>query len=181
LKAIDAKLAEPGKNNSIREFGLKSVASSARFSTRHVGRLVDNVAVLPIYCVIIYTFWLPGYEKLFDRERTIPYYTDVFDTSILGRLGLTNMLITAMGVLELCIVAAAAVSLFRREFLPARPAPILKVALFLSASTFAMLGFGLRLIQNHAGTANQFYYFACAVFFLVLVQHRENPNADAAA
>ncbi|MEE6166777.1 hypothetical protein [Mycolicibacterium sp. 120322] len=131
------------------------------------------VILLPLYAVIMYTFWLPGFEKLFDRGRTIPHYENIFKDSILGRLDLTAGLITSMGVLELLIVAISALSLCRREFLPTQPMPFFKVALFLSSTAFAMLGFGLRLIQNHAGAANQFYYFGVTVLFLALVQYRE--------
>ncbi|CDO31770.1 hypothetical protein [Mycolicibacterium porcinum] len=146
---------------------------------QRINKLLDVLALLPIYAVIIYTFWLPGYEKLFDRDRTVPYYAGVFEDSILNRLNLTNILITSMGVLELVIVVVAVVSLVRREFVPGASLPFFKLALFLSATAFAMLGFGLRLIQNHAGTANQFYYFGFAVFFLALVQYRESRAAKA--
>ncbi|WP_418004141.1 hypothetical protein ACNO8X_03365 [Mycobacterium sp. PDNC021] len=141
--------------------------------TQRVNKLLDVVLLLPIYAVIVYTFWLPGYEKLFVRGRTVPYYAGVFKDSILNRLGVTDILITSMGVLELTIVVLAVISLLRREFLPGASLPFFKLALFLSATAFAMLGFGLRLIQNHAGAANQFYYFGFAVLFLALVQCRE--------
>lgn len=137
-------------------------------------KVLEVILPLPIYAVIIYTFWLPGYEKLFDYERTIPYYENLFRGSILDQLGMTAPLIYVVAVLELAIAAAATISLMRGEFLPKMPAPLLKSALWLSMAVFGMLGFGLRLIRDHEGAANQFYYLGVTVFFLAFIQHRES-------
>jgi hypothetical protein len=144
--------------------------------TEGVNRLLGVIGLLPIYAVVMYTFWLAAYEKFFDRHRTIPHYESMFASSIIGRLGATNALITFMGVLEFAAVGILAVSLARREFLAGRQAPLLKLGLWLSATIFAMLGFGLRLIGNHAGTANQYYYLGVTVGFLAFVYFWENRH-----
>jgi hypothetical protein len=141
-----------------------------------VNRLLGVVGLLPIYALVMYTFWLAGYEKFFDRDRTIPHYEAMFASSVIGRLGATNALITFMGVLEFAAGAILAVSLLRREVLAGRQAPLLKLGLWLSTTIFAMLGFGLRLIGNHAGTANQYYYLGVTVGFLAFVYFWENRH-----
>lgn len=143
-----------------------------------VNRFLGVVMLLPLYAVIMYTLWLPAYEKFFDRDRTVPYYGKVFSGSIIDRIGATDLLITSMGVIEFGVIALLVASLLRGEFLPSRTAaPLLTLGLWLAVVVFAMLGFGLRLLQNHAGTANQFYYLGVTLGILAFVQYWKRRTA----
>lgn len=145
-----------------------------------VNRFLGVAMLLPIYAVVIYTLWLPAYEKFFDRDRTVPYYGRVFSDSIIGRMDVTNALITSLGAVEFVAIALLAVSLLRGEFLPSRAtAPLLTLGLWLTVVIFTMLGFGLRLLQNHAGTANQFYYLGVTVGLLAFVQYWKKRTSTA--
>ncbi|MDF0531992.1 hypothetical protein P0W64_19090 [Tsukamurella sp. 8F] len=129
-------------------------------------RLLAAVMLLPIYAMTLYTLWMPAHEKFFESERVLGMYVRIFDGSILDRLGLTVPMIYAIGVLELITVALLVASLARREFLPGRTAPLLLVGLWLATVLYAMLGFGMRLVQNYPGLSSQYIYMIATLGFL---------------
>lgn len=141
-------------------------------------KLLANIQLLPFYAVLTYTMGLPGFTKLFDHERVIGKYTQMFQHTFVDAFPGTSFMIYIFGVLEIAVAFLLFVSLIKKEFLPHRPKTWLNLAIFVSLVTFASLGFGLRLIENHEGAANQYYYFMLTFFAYFLVQKIESSKRE---
>ena len=135
--------------------------------------LLDQLYLLPLYVVLAYTMGLPGWSKIFLHEKVMGRYTPMFADTFIGKTVGTSAMIYLLGVMELAVVVLLAISVARLEFLARQPKLWLKSALFMTMLTFMSLGFGLRLIGNVDGAANQYYYFGVTFFFYLCVAYVE--------
>ena len=124
-----------------------------------MNNLLSKVQLLPLYVVLGYTMGLPGMTKIFDGERVMGKYVELFSNTFVAKFPGTPLMIYLLGIMELAVAGLLFISIARREFLPGHAKTWLRASLFVALVTFAALGFGLRLIENHDGAASQYFYF----------------------
>ncbi len=126
-----------------------------------------KLIIISIQLTLAYLWILAALPKLSDAAY-IANFEKRFAESFLATLpGGMAPQIYFLGILELIAGILALVSLVRLEFLSGS-FTWLQRCLALSAFTFAALGFGLRVIQDYAGSANIFFYLAGTVVFYLL-------------
>jgi hypothetical protein len=141
-----------------------------------VRKVFNNIQLLPLYGVLAYTMGLPGFTKLFNHQSVIEKYETMFKDTFIEQMVGTSSMIYVLGFLEFLVVGLLIISLVKKEFLYGKSKDWLLAALFMTMSTFAALGFGLRLISSHAGAANLFYYFMFTFFTFIWIARFESIN-----
>lgn len=146
---------------------------------KKLSTLLDDLYLLPLYGVLAYTMGLPGWSKIFLHEKVIGRYTPMFADTFIGQILGTSAMIYLLGVMELAVVVLLIISLVRLEFLSCKTKTWLKAAVLMTMLTFMSLGFGLRLIGNVDGAANQYYYFGVTFFFYGCVSYLDRQVGQA--
>lgn len=136
-------------------------------------KFIRNFEVLPLYFVLFYTMGLPGYSKVFTHEAVLPRYAGMFENTLIGAFPGVSPAIYLLGLMEIMVPVLLLVSAARFEFLEKKSKIWLEAALVLTLSTFAALGFGMRLIQNHDSAASLYFYFGATLVALMWVRRRE--------
>ena len=145
--------------------------------TKKLSAFLDDLYLLPIYAVLFYTMGLPGWAKIFAHEQVLTTYTPMFANTFIDTIFGTSLMVYLLGIMEVLAVIFLIPSLAKLEFLHDKPKVWLKAALFTTLVTFVSLGFGLRLIRNHNGAANLFYYFGVTFFFYCWLVYLERQTA----
>ena len=138
---------------------------------------LDDLYLLPIYVVLVYTMGLPGWAKIFSHDQVIGRYVPMFADTFIDKIFGTSLMIYLLGIMEVVVVIFLVPSLAKLEFLYHKPKIWLKASLFTAMITFMSLGFGLRLVSNHDGAANQYYYFGVTFFFYCWVSYLDRQAA----
>lgn len=139
-------------------------------------KVLSNIQLLPLYAVLAYTLGLPGFAKVFNHQSVIGKYSKMFQETFIEQIFGTSFMIYVLGILELLVVVLLLISLFKKEFMFGKSKNWLLAANFTAMVTFASLGFGLRLIENHAGAANLFYYFMFTFFTHLWIMKHERDE-----
>ncbi len=132
-------------------------------------RILERVRLIPIYLLFLYTWFLTGFGKLLGSGVPESFANDFGGTFLASFPGLT-VAFYQIALLEVGAGLLFVVSLLKGEFLPNRERPFLQLGLSASLLTFAVLGFGMRLINNHAGAASLFFYFGAVAAIWALVE-----------
>lgn len=130
---------------------------------------LKRLRLLPIYSVFLYTWIITGFSKLFG-PGVAPSFQEKFGETFLAAVPGLTIAFYQIAIFEVIAGVLFLVSLFRLEFLLERPKAFLGWGLWMSMVNFAMLGFGLRLIGEHDGAANLFFYFGATAAITVYVE-----------
>lgn len=104
------------------------------------------------------TWGLAGFGKILERK--VPdWFLNQFGSSFMARFPGVKASYWSIGLAELLAMALCVVSVVRLEFFVNNDPLFLKWALVCSMMIFVMLGFGQRLTNDFAGSANSFQYF----------------------
>lgn len=138
-------------------------------------KTLNNLCLLPLYLLLLYTMGLPGWAKIFGGTEVTAKYNDMFKDTFIALLpGGTPMMILVLGILELLVPLLLLVSLLKGEFRKSAEKKWLSWSLVLTVLTFTMLCFGLTILFNFAGSVNLAFY---ALFtFFILIEF--NPNQE---
>ncbi|MBI3549230.1 MAG: hypothetical protein HY078_09340 [Elusimicrobia bacterium] len=135
-------------------------------------RWLRNVALLPIQVLGAFTWLIAGGDKLLGGG--VPaYFEKMFAGSFIAKFPGIPAAFYQIALLELAAGILFVVSLFRGEFLERRSKSILQWALWLSTGIFVMLGFGMRVISEHKGAADLYFYAGATVAFWIFVRQSE--------
>lgn len=136
-----------------------------------------KVMILSVQLTLVYLWFLAAWPKLSDAGY-MENFEKRFAESFLAALpGGMAPQVYFLGVLELAAGLLALVSLVKLEFL-SNSYVWLQRCLALSALTFTALGFGLRVIRDHAGSGNIFFYLAgIVVFYLMTMKFSAEKQA----
>lgn len=135
-----------------------------------VTRKFFYLKVIPIYLILAYTMGFPGFQKLFNPEKVMGNYVNLFKDSFLSKLpGGIEPTIYFLGIIEIAVPVLILISLIRREFVPGSNNIFLQFSILTSICTFIMLCFGLSLIMNYQGATNLVFYaiFTLGLFYYV--------------
>lgn len=128
----------------------------------------NQVKLLPIFLMMLYTMGQPGFQKLFNTSKVMGNYTAMFQDSFLAQMpGGIPPFIYLLGILEFAVPILILVSLAKREFLSSQPKPFFNWAMFVSVTTFIMLAFGLAVLLNFPGSTNLIFYAVISLGFYV--------------
>ncbi len=130
--------------------------------------LLTKIRLLPIYAVFIYTWTLTGFGK-FMGEGVPGSFVERFQNSFLASFPGLTLAYYQIATLEVLAALFFIVSLVKLEFLPGRNKIFLEWGLWFSVVTFAVLGFGLRLVGDNAGAASLFFYFGASLVATLFV------------
>ena len=120
------------------------------------------LTLFAIYAVYGTTFTLAGGLKVL--EKGVPgWFTDQFSKTFLKSFPGIAIAYWSIALLECVVPLLLIISLFKLEFVQGEPHLFLEIAVALSAVIFGLLGFGLRLVNDFAGAANSFFYFAATL------------------
>jgi hypothetical protein len=134
-------------------------------------KLFNQIKLLPLYFVYIFTFGLAAADKFFGGVP--PWFIKQFESTALNLFpGSLGILFYSLAILETATTIFFLVSLGRREFLNERKMPLLNAAFVLSLITFAMLGFGQRISHDFSGAFQLFAFFVLTF----LVQRKLMPS-----
>ena len=121
------------------------------------------------------TWIIPAYNKL--TGPGVPEgFRERFANTFLAQVPGIPASFYLIAILEAVAGLLAVASLLRLEFLPERPAPILRWLLLLSILIFVKLGFGLRLSGDNAGAASLFTYTAGTFVILGVLMYLEDRS-----
>ena len=136
-------------------------------------KVFNNVILLPIYIVHIYTWLMASGEKFLGGP--IPEnFTKAFGATFLGIFPGVTVSFYQIAVMELATALLFVASLVRGEFFEGSPRPLLNWGLWLATLNFAMLGFGMRLVNNYQGAADLFQYLGANVVIWLFVCYHGN-------
>ena len=126
------------------------------------------MALFPVYFLFMTTFGLASLDKF--KGRQVPdWFLNQFKNTFLNQgEAVLRLMFWSIAVLELIVFFVFAMSLGRMEFLTGN-LEYLKMGVTLAMSTFAFLGFGLRVAGDFQGAANLFTYFGSSTAVLVLL------------
>ena len=129
----------------------------------------EKVRLLPIYALLITTWGMACFEK-FLGPGVPDYFEKMFGQTFLARFPGLAFAFYQIACFE-CIAAALLIaSLLRGEFLAGHSKTLLRWGLWMSLINFAMLGFGMRLVQNYDEAGKLFYYFGAVVAAWIFVE-----------
>ena len=126
-----------------------------------------SLALIVIPILVLSVFAEASLSKLIARE--VPeWFRDQFAKTWLGKLPIAPMY-WSIAVLELGVAVLAVISLATLEF-NSMETLFLELSLLLATLVFAMLGVGLRVSMDFAGSANAFFYGAlCVALWFIVV------------
>ena len=141
---------------------------------------VYSIALGAIYLIQGSLWFFTFKQKLLENGTNPPPGVDQqFDGSIVDRTIGIHAAWIVLGILELAVFAAVAISLAAGEFLPARPKPWLLGALAGGMFTLAVLLFGAISTSDSTTSAQLYAYFGGTavqmVFVLLLPPYRSLP------
>jgi hypothetical protein len=122
-----------------------------------------------IYVAAGVSFYFAGKAKVFDQGAMPASFAHRFRGTIIDSFPGLDASWIILGVLELAVCAALAMSLLRGEFLPTKTKPVLFIALALAMLTFSLLLFGEQLTAQYDNAAHLTSYFAASGIMIVLV------------
>jgi uncharacterized membrane protein YphA (DoxX/SURF4 family) len=133
-----------------------------------IKKLTSVVAILSIQLTLIYMWVLAGVVKFIDPDYQANFPKRFEGTLLESLPGGVPVQMYTIGLIELVAALLAAIGLLRLEALRGS-ARWTQLSLAVSALTFAMLGFGLRLIKDFAGSANIYFYLAGTIVFMIYI------------
>jgi hypothetical protein len=137
--------------------------------------LLAKVWLLPIYILFIYTWFLTGLGKLMGGQ--VPEgFTKRFEETFLSTFPGIPVAFYQIALMEVAAGILFVVSLAKMEFLPGRKRTFFNWAIWMSLLTFAVLGFGLRLVRDNDGAANIFFYMGATVVLAMATLLEEKLN-----
>lgn len=139
-------------------------------------KILSNIQWLPLYAVLGYTMGLPGYLKIFEHDRVIGNYTQMFQDTFIHQFPGTSFMMYVIGVMEILVPVLLLVSIVKKEFLVGYAKTWLLAANILTLVTYAVLGFGMRFIENHPGAANLYFYFMLTLIVYLWIQKVEKEE-----
>lgn len=123
-----------------------------------------------VYLLLGAVFYYPFKGKLFDDGGAAPPPIEKqFDGSFIDSFPGIDAAWVVLGAMQGVIVAALAVSLVLREFLPTRLKSWLLAALCLAMLNFALLAFGQIMTSEFDSVAQLFAYFGSTVVVFAFV------------
>lgn len=134
--------------------------------------LEQMIVVISIQITLAYLWILASIPKFFDAAYAQGFETSFGNTFLAAMPGGMLLQVYLIGILELLAGVLALVSIARLEFI-SNTFVWLRRSLAVGAVVFTILGFGLRLIQDFAGSANIFYYFVGIVILFLFVRKLE--------
>lgn len=138
----------------------------------------NNVKLLPMYLMILYTIAFPGFQKIFNPGEVMANYNMMFQGSFLVKVvGTIDPFIYFLGFMELLAPTLLIISLIRMEFLDKNEKVFLSWSLFTTMLTFVFLSFGLTIIINYPGATNLIIYCILTLLLYFYVK-RELPNVS---
>jgi len=136
--------------------------------------LFEKLKPIPIYMIYISTFGLAALGKLVPFHGQAPdwFQKQFADTFLNAFPGALTIQYYAIAALETLVTLGFIFSLLRGEFMlrPNQSKRVLLGTLLFAQAVFAMLGFGLRLIQDYRGAAELFAYFGVTLIVIGYVE-----------
>ena len=130
-----------------------------------------ELRLAPVYLAFLTVFGLAGGNKVMKLSSGAPEgFLKMFEGTFLGTSGLTSLAYFAIVAMEVFVCLGVLISLILGEFRYGKPKPILVCSLILAATTFACLGFGLRLAGDSAMAASLFMYFGATLVSILYVE-----------
>jgi hypothetical protein len=126
--------------------------------------LIAKVWLLPIYVLLIYTWLITGLGKALG-DGVPESFVQRFSPTFLAQFPGIPAAYYQIAFFEIVAGLLFLASLIKGEFLPGVRKNIFYLGILLSQITFAMLGFGLRLVSDHSGAANIFFYMGATMVF----------------
>lgn len=130
---------------------------------------VRTAVFLLVAILLTFTWVLTGVGK-FMSEGVPPWFQEQFGKSLLAAFPGLTASYYSIAVLEVIAALVSIGSLLSFEWLSRRPPILLQISLVLSMLTFLVLGFGKRLVADHAGAHDLFMYFAATLVMLMAVR-----------
>ena len=134
-----------------------------------MNKMLNGIMLLPIYALFLCTWLMAAIGKLLGPG--VPdYFTKMFAETFLASFPGLTVAFYQIAAFETVTSLLFLASLLRGEFLPGRTKTLLRWGLWMSLTNFAMLGFGMRLVQNHDEAGKLFYYFCSVVIVWLFVE-----------
>jgi hypothetical protein len=126
-------------------------------------------ALLSILLLFLVTWGLAGPKKLFSSG--VPeWFTGKFGETFLATVPGMWVSFYSVALFETVAALLALIALVRLEFLPRRALDFTYATVVASLLIFVQLGFGMRLVADHAGAASLFFYFGATLVTLLFVR-----------
>ena len=141
-----------------------------------MSKILSNIIILPVYALFLYTWLLAGFGKLLGPG--VPeFFTKTFGGTFLASFPGLTFAFYQIAACELMAGALFLVSFVRGEFLDQKEKPLLRWGLWMSLFNFAVLGFGMRLVQNFDEAGKLFYYFGAVAVVWLFVELVAKPSS----
>lgn len=135
----------------------------------HIMRIHADLKLLPVYALMIPMWLSAGVSKL--MEGGVPaWFQAKFGSSLIATFPGVPLAFYMIAVLETVAGLMFALSLVMGEFKAKRARPLMQLGIWLSLGLFAMLGFGMRMIDDHTGAASLFFYFGATAAIAIYLE-----------
>lgn len=138
---------------------------------------IQYLITIPIYIGLIFTMLINGWNLLTGGETVFLKYLSIYNSLPLENYPSYFMILFYLiGVVQVVVALILAYALSKREFLGKRPSTNLKWGLILAIFSVSIFGFMVRIVSNHSGAANLYFYMTLLFFLLWYVEKQSLDN-----
>lgn len=135
---------------------------------------VKQIIALPIIVGLMISMGINGFFLVQGKAEIVNLFMNFYNGRPVSEFpSYTTMVLILSGALQLFGLFLLITSLIKREFLPENRATFLKWGTLMGAFSWSLYGFVLRMISNHSGAANLFFFLGMIYLFLWFVEKRE--------
>lgn len=136
---------------------------------------VKQIVILPILVGLMISMGINGYLMVQGQDAYVNLFMNFYSNRPVSEIpDYATPILVCAGALQLAALLLLLAALVRREFLSEAKNTCLKWSLLLEASAIAGYGFLLRMVSNHAGAANLFFFLGLVYLVLWVVEKRAN-------
>ncbi|WP_292009467.1 hypothetical protein [Chryseobacterium sp.] len=130
-------------------------------------RIINSYITLPIYIGLIFTMLINGWNFFTGDQVTFLKYLNIYNNSPLDSYpSYFSSLFYLTGIAQIISAIILIYALIKKHFLKSPSSSLLKWGILLSLFSVSIFGCMLRIISNHGGSAN-LYFYLCILYFLL--------------
>ncbi|WP_419869830.1 hypothetical protein [Chryseobacterium sp. CT-SW4] len=130
-------------------------------------RIINSYITLPIYIGLIFTMLINGWSFFSGDHADILKYLNIYNNSPLEQYpSYFSSLFYITGIIQIVSVIILIYALIEKYFFKSSSSSLLLWGILISLFAVSIFGFMLRIISNHGGSANLFFYL-CILYFLL--------------
>lgn len=140
---------------------------------------IGSYMTFPVFIALIFTMFINGQNLIFGGKLALLKYLNIYNSIPADAYpAYFEILFYIIGVLQLGAALMLCYALVKREYLLNRSSSFLKWGILLSIISIMLFGFMVRIVSNHGGAANLYFYLSILYFLLWYTEQRSSENGS---